>query len=229
MWITSFIKFHRNFILFLLFFVFVFAGNAQSSYQTGLLPSVNLNKKLPRDWAVNFKAESRQSIYDDELNIAYLLTDLSLSAAKKIGINSTIIAGYLLRAEKEEIKHRAIQQLVFVRRYTGFRLSHRVATDQTFEKDDNTEFRFRYRLSSEIPLAGQSLDPKEFFLKFSNEYLNIISGSDYDLEIRGAAFLGYVFSPSNKFELGIDYRVNSFINSSSRNRIWIGLNFYQSI
>lgn len=220
---------HRPFLLSLLFFFFIFTGIAQSGYQTGLLPSLNLNKKLPRDWSVNFKAESRQSIYKDEFNFDYLLTDMSLSAGKKTGINTTIIAGYLLRMGKEEIKHRVIQQLVYVKRYTSFRLAHRVAADQTFTHGDDTEYRFRYRLSSEIPVQGQSLDPKEFFLKLSNEYLNIISGSDYDLEIRGAAFLGYVFSPANKIEFGLDYRVNSFIEDKPRHRFWIGLNFYQSI
>lgn len=227
--ITSFTKIYRSYIVFLLCFFFISSGNAQSSYQIGLLPSLNLNKKLPRDWSLNFKAESRQSVFDDDFNIKYLLTDLNLAAAKKIGINTTIVLGYLMRTNNEDIKHRAIQQIAYVKRYTSFRLAHRIATDQTFTRGDDTEFRFRYRLSSEIPLEGQSLDPKEFFLKLSNEYLNAVSGSDYDLEIRGAAFLGYVFSPANKLEFGLDYRVDSFIEGNPRHRFWIGLNFYQSI
>jgi len=40
---------------------------------------------------------------------------------------------------------------------------------------------------------------------------------------------GYEFSPSNKLELGLDYRLDSFLNDKTRNRFWIGINFYQRI
>lgn len=219
----------RSHIAFLVCIFFVLTGNAQSTRQIGLLPSMNVNKKLSGDWALNFKAETRQAIYQEDFGFDYLLTDLSMAAAKKTGINTTVISGYLMRTDNDEVRHRTFQQIAFVRRYAGFRLSHRFGADQTFRSSDNAVFRFRYRVSSEIPLEGQSLDPKEFFLKFNNEYLNIFNSDEYDLEIRGAAFLGYVFTPANKLEFGLDYRVDSFLHHNTRQRIWIGLNFYQSI
>ncbi len=202
---------------------------AQASHQMGLLPSVNLNKKLPKDWSMNFKAESRQSLYSESFDYEYLLTDVALLAAKKIGVNTSAAGGYLIRMDAEGVRHRAIQQISFVKRYAGFRLSHRVSADQTFGKDDAPEYRLRYRLSPEIPLQGLSLDPKEFFLKLSNEYLGSMQHDDLDLEIRLAAFIGYALSPKQKLELGLDYRLDSFIHGQARNRYWIGLNFYQSL
>jgi len=78
-------------------------------------------------------------------------------------------------------------------------------------------------------LQGRSPDPEEFFLKINNEYLNSVDDGNYDLEIRAATFIGYVIPPAKKLELGFDYRMDSFISGNPRNRLWIGLNFYNSI
>lgn len=202
---------------------------AQASYQLGLLPSVNINKKLPKDWSVVFKGESRQSIFKDDFKFEYLLTDLSLTASKKVGVRTTIAFGYLIRIEDESITNRLIQQISIVRRYPSITFAHRFSADQSFEKGNSPEFRFRYRISSELPLSGQTLDPKEFFIKLNNEYLNSFQGEDYDLEVRCGFFVGYAFTPTTKLEIGADYRADSFIEGNTRNRFWIGLNFYQSI
>lgn len=206
-----------------------FVNQAQSNYQMGFLPSLNVNKKLPRDWSLHFKAESRQSLYQSDFFYKYLQTDLAIMAATRIRLNTRITVGYLLRTDGESLKNRAIQQLSFARRNPFFTLAHRVAMDQTFSSVEATEFRFRYRLSSEIPLEGQFLDTREFFLKVSNEYLNSFQESDYDLEIRGGAFMGYTLFPRTKIELGVDYRADSFIRNTIRNRFWLGLNFYYSM
>ncbi len=220
---------YRNILFLLLLFLCGSDAFTQGNASLGLLPSVNINKKLQRDWSLNFKAESRQALFHDGFAYDYLLTDLSLAAATKTGINTTVAAGYLIRLDGEAARHRAFQQLSIVRRYTFFRLSHRFSSDQTFQKDQNTEYRLRYRISSEIPLAGRSVDPGEFFLKINNEYLNSIEGKEYDLEIRGATFIGYAITPSNKLELGLDYRIDSFLDGLPRNRFWVGVNFYQSL
>lgn len=216
-------------LTFLTVLVLFFNSLAQSTFELGFLPSININKKLPNDWALNFKTESRQSLFKDDFIYDYLLTDVSLVASKKIGMNTSIALGYLIRNEGNEFENRTIQQIVFIKRHASFILSHRILADQTFKKNENTEYRLRYRISSEIPIQGRTLDPKEFFVKMSNEFLNSMHNKDYDLEIRGAAFLGYVTTPSSKIELGADYRVDSFIYGKSRNRLWVGLNIYLSI
>jgi hypothetical protein len=209
--------------------VFFCISASQSSRQLGILPSLNVNKKLPKDWSVNFKAEARQTLIQDDYEYNDGRTELSFIAAKKISINARVAAGYLMKIESESTSNRAIQQLSWIRRYPGFTLSHRFSADQTIEKDEPIIFRFRYRIASEIPLAGQTVDPGELFLKISNEYLNGFLDIYYDLEIRSAAFAGYLLTPKNKIELGVDYRISSFIDNLPRHNFWIGLNFYQSI
>ncbi len=225
----------RLFLLSTLLILSSHLGSAQSSYQIGLLPSININKKLPNDFSLNFKTESRQELKSgffnkpNDFNYKYELTDFSIITAKKIAINKSITIGYLLRIRENNVINRSIQQFITTKNYSGFKIAHRISTDQTFEKGEETEFRIRYRFSSEIALNGLSVDPKEFYLKFNNEYLNSWQGGDYDFEIRIVPFVGYVFSSSKKLELGLDYRMDSFIKDSSRNRFWIGVNWFQSI
>lgn len=219
----------RFFLTASIFILLVYTAKAQSSYQLGLLPSLNINKKLPKDWALHFKAESRQFLYQEDFSYDYALTDVALLASTRVRFNTRITMGYMVRIDGEEVKSRTIQQVSFARRNPHVNLAHRIAMDQTFSSSEDTELRFRYRLSSEIPLEGESLDPGEFFLKVSNEYINSFQGSDYDLEIRGATFVGYALLPSSKLELGLDYRASSFLVGQMRNRFWIGINFYQSI
>lgn len=158
-----------------------------------------------------------------------MLTDVSLVVTKRIAANITLGGGYLIRAEEDAFKNRAIQQISFSKKYPGFRMAHRIMTDQTFEKNENPEFRLRYRISSEIPLEGQSIDVNEFYLKINNEYLNSWQGNDYDMEIRWVALFVYSISPLNDLEMGIDYRLDTFINGNSRNRIWLSINFFHSL
>ncbi len=209
--------------------LFLTQANAQIKTQFGVLPTLNLNKKLDRDWSANFKTSGRQSIFSETLNYDYQLTDFSLVIAKKIGINTKIALGYLLRVEDGVLSSRAIQQINFVRQHFAYKLAHRLRCDQTFKNNGPTKIRFRYRLSSELPLNGQSSDPKELFLKFNNEYLHSFTRLNYDLELRGAGLIGYVFTTKSKAECGIDYRIDSFINDYPQSKIWLSFNFYQSL
>ncbi|MBK7428278.1 MAG: DUF2490 domain-containing protein [Saprospiraceae bacterium] len=170
---------------------------SQSTYQFGALPSLNLNRKLDNDWSLNAKLESRQLFRRGEINgntdneYDYILTDFSLIAAKKVGLNSRIAAGYLIRFEDAEVFHRFIQQYVIIQKMSGYRLAHRLLSDQTFSKAEKPEIRFRYRITAEIPLNGESVDPGEFYLKLNNEYINSFQAMEYDLEIRLIPLLGF--------------------------------------
>lgn len=207
----------------------------QSSFQFGILPSVNLSKGLPHDFKVNFKIESRQEFKsgtfngDRKGNYNYLLTDFQTIVAKNVALNKSAALGYFIRFRGEQVVHRSIQQFIINSNYPGLRLSHRFAADQTFTPLKAPVFRLRYRIAKEVALSGQTVDPKEFYLKFSNEYLNEWQGGTYDLEIRVLPFLGYAFNPGGKLELGLDYRLDTFVSGPPRHRFWIGLNFYKSI
>ena len=208
---------------------------AQNTYQIGILPAINFNAKLKKGWSVNFKLESRQLLqngtFGSEKNQAfdYILTDHSLIAAKKVGLNARISGGYLFRLREGRAVHRLIQQYSVTQRLPTLRLAHRVVTDQTISSNEATEYRLRYRLATEIPLDGQSADPKEFYLKVSNEYLNSLQSGDYDLEVRLVPMLGYFAAKKHKIELGLDYRVNSFLDRDARHSFWTSLSWFIEI
>jgi len=205
---------------------------AQSSFQLGALPSLNLNKKMKNDWSLNFKIESRLLFQSGEINgdvdknFNNVLTDFSLIGAKKIGLNSRIAGGYMIRFKEGNLYHRFIQQYVIVQKLSGFRLAHRFLSDQTFSESEEPEFRLRYRITSELPLNGESVNPQEFYLKINNEYINSLQEKTYDLEIRLVPLLGYEITEQFKIETGVDYRINSFLTDNTRHSYWMTLNFF---
>jgi hypothetical protein len=153
----------------------------------------------------------------------------SLITAKKIGLNSRVAGGYLIRFEGSELFHRFIQQYIIVQKMAGLRLAHRFLSDQTFSTSEKPEFRIRYRITSEIPLDGASVEQGEFYVKINNEYINSVQALEHDLEIRLVPLLGYDISDSLKIETGLDYRVNSFLNNNPRHSYWIAFNFFIDI
>lgn len=207
-------------------------ATSQGNYRSGLLPSVNLNKEIAKDWQVNFKIESRQLLKEGKLkennpfNYEYLHTDFALVVSNKVGFNSKIGGGYLSRLDSNKFIHRLIQQYTYIENYSSFRMAHRFSSDQTFIKGTSTEYRFRYRATIEIPFNGNSVDLKEFYLKINNEYLNAFEDREYDLEIRFSPLLGYKLNEGNKLEFGLDYRLDSFLESVTKNHFWTSINWY---
>lgn len=207
---------------------------AQSDFTFGLLPAINLNKKLARDIRLNFKIESRQALKqgffqdNNPLQYNYTLTDLSFLTAKKIGIHEHVAFGYLIRFKENEVIHRTIQQFIFSKKNNGLRLAHRVATDQTYSSSEETTFRLRYRIATEIPLNGDTVDPTEWYIKLNHEYLQSLQNGKYDLETRLIPFFGYMLSPKHKVEVGLDYRLNNFLSGTPSHRFWTSFNWYYS-
>jgi len=215
--------------LLLLFLILLLkSADAQVTNEFGVIPSINIHVKLPKDWSAHFKAQSRGFFDSEQPHFDYRLTDLSAILAKRLTARISGGAGYLIRIENGEIKNRTIQQLSLTTRYPGFRISHRLRTDQTFSTNNETEYRLRYRLSAEVPIEGQTIDENEFYLKLSNEYLNSWENGEFDLEIRGVGLLGYSISKTSEIELGIDYRTDSFIHGNQRNRFLFSINFFQA-
>lgn len=222
----------KKLVLLLLCLFFGCALNAQQDIRFGILPAVNLNKKINSNWSFNTRIESRQRFILDEMNqidsktYVYELTDFSVITSRKIGLNNRLSIGYLVRFEDGNYTHRSIQQFTVVRSYQAFRLAHRFMSDQTFSTQEKPEFRLRYRATAEIPLNGQTLDPKEFYLKINVEKIHSLQNHIYDLELRFVPLLGYDFNRKIKAEVGIDYRVNQFVSSATRNRFWLACNLF---
>lgn len=205
---------------------------AQTQSRVGILPSINYNHKINKDWDVNFKYESRHFIYennaleDGEFQYSYALSDFAVLAGRKTGFDSKFVLGILTRVEPGAMSYRTIQQFIFQTKINTFRVAHRIVSDQTFSSQELPEFRLRYRLSAEIPLSGQKVDFNEFYFKFNTEALNSIQDNIYDLEFRVVPNIGYVINEQHKIELGLDNRFNSFINNKTRFTTWITINWY---
>jgi len=205
---------------------------AQGLFQFGLLPSLNLNQKLNKGWRLNYRVESRLSGAEGKFSeplvsdARHELTDLSVIGSRKVGLNNTLAAGYLLRLEQSGVTQRTIQQYTLVSGYNAFRLAQRFSTDQTFSKGEAAEFRLRYRLSFDIPLNGQEVDDREFYLKINNEYLNSLQGGTYGLEVRVVPSLGFAFNDNSKIELGIDYRLSEFLKGPAESVFWLPLTWF---
>jgi hypothetical protein len=208
---------------------------AQSTYELGALPAISLNKKLSDGWELNFKTEQRfrfsSGTFDapSDRQTDYVLSDYSLLVGKKVGLNSKINAGYLIRFREGAVVHRSIQQFTLVRKLSHLRLAHRFTSDQTYSQDVPSTFRFRYRIGTELPLNGQSADTKEWYLKLTNEYLHIFQSADYDLELRLVTMAGYAINKKSKLEFGFDYRLDSFLNAFPEHVLRASINWYYSI
>ncbi|WP_175402746.1 DUF2490 domain-containing protein [Mangrovivirga cuniculi] len=222
------------------FFIFLISLSSnlylfsQSDYQFGTLPSINVNHKISGNWTLNVKWEGRQVYSQGEINTefddlpVYERNDIATLISYKTDLQQVIAVGYLIRFEMGEIFHRSIQQYTFLESGYSSRRSHRISTDQTFSEVEDTEFRFRYRFTIEKPLSGIKVDSREFYLKFNNEYLNVLQGGEYDLEIRIVPLVGYKFTEDFKTEAGLDYRIESIINNTTSHNYWVSLGVYLS-
>lgn len=224
-----------SFVLLLTLLACAELAKCQDKYLIGLLPAVNVNARLQKNWSLNTKVESRYLLRTGVIHAEskrvrqYELTDVSLLAAKKIGFNTRIAGGYLMRIENGLLTHRFIQQYAVVQRKSGYRLAHRVVTDQTFFPDEQPEFRLRYRLTAEIPLNGASLDANEFYLKINNEILHRVQARQYQPEYRLVPLLGYDMAQNFKIELGFDYRRADLLSQTQQHSLWVSMNCFVDI
>lgn len=210
-----------------------FYSFGQNEYSAGIMPEINLNKKWSEKWRTNFKVESRFSFsegtFDSTQNhhFSYLLSDISAVGSYKIGLNTKLAFGYLLRMTTSGVAHRAILQYSIVKSLRKGRLGNRIATDQTFQNGSAPQFRLRYRLSFDIPLQGLQVDAHEFYFKLSNAYFGIYSNRIFDLEARLVPSLGFAFNDTNKLELGLDYRLKEIFNAQ-RHEFWTTVSWFYS-
>lgn len=223
-------------LLVYLFFGISICTLAQSTYQVGILPSFTLTKELNPKWKLSANVQGRFSVYEGEFSNSdvfqkkhhYVLTDISILANKKIGLNTSLRVGYLTRFRDNEQHNRLIQQLIISKKFDVFGLAHRFVTDQTFRPNEEAEFRLRYRLAFDKPLKGNKLNPKEFYLKLNNEYLIALQSQEWSNEVRLIPFLGYAFTDKNKLEIGVDYRIGSLGEEYLNNNFWCTINYYLS-
>lgn len=218
--------------IFSILFLFL-SINSYAQNQVGLIPQINSSFKIGDSWKVNTKLEGRQLFfqnpYPDHLKEAkFERVDAELIATTSLDPLHALGGGYLIRRSNRSFTHRFIQQYSITQKLRSSRMSHRFRTDQTLEKDEALQWRLRYRLSLEKPLNGLELDPGEFYLKLTNEYLGILQDSEGNLEIRGLASLGYDLSDKNRVETGIDYRMEKVMDPTVTHKLFLSIGLYHS-
>ncbi|MFD1770441.1 DUF2490 domain-containing protein [Sphingobacterium suaedae] len=223
-----------RYLLFFVVFLLV-APRAEAQNRFGLMPQFNGSFTIGNFLKVNSKLENRFIFYQNPANslggrTEYERTDIELVATAARGSLKNFGVGYLVRRSDigGTFLHRSIQQYSVGQTIGGLQFAHRFRTDQTFEQDEDVQYRLRYRISFEKPLSGLQVDPREYYVKFNNEYLGVRQGGETNLEIRLLAALGYNHSEDDQIELGLDYRAESIIGDSTENLLWLTVGWYHS-
>ncbi|MCV6629124.1 MAG: DUF2490 domain-containing protein [Flavobacteriaceae bacterium] len=218
-------------------FIWFFMGYlaiGQSIYEYGAMPSVNLTKKLENNWKINTKLEMRfplaKGVFKppSQEQFPYKLYDIVVTGTKKIGVQTSLGFGYGVRWREGLFSQVFAQQIGIKQQIQHLRLAHRIAADQRIQSNRSTVWRFRYRWRTEIPLNGHRLDPKEWYFKLGNEYLNAFNDGAYQLEIRLTPVFGKLLASKSKFELGVQYRLGKLGTGSAKHVFWMQANWYST-
>lgn len=202
-----------SFLLSGLLFSVVEVSAQQFIQSSSVSPDISVNFKLNERYTLNTKVEAFY-LYFEKDNSAKPLwvnkfegADFQFFLTRRLNPFSRAALGFQYGFVPDDPgSYRLTQQYSYISRYRDLILGHRLRSDQTFYTDESTKIRLSYRISLEIPLQGQSLDPLEFFLLVSDEILFANQKSRQSLENRFVFNAGYMFSPSHKLQLGFDLR-----------------------
>lgn len=221
----------------ILIFIFISLfkiSNAQTT-STGISPEISFNIKLNNRYSINTKIESFHSFANNidsdvfDWNYLHKGTDFQIISNYKLSPFTSIAVGYMYSIRSNERdSHRSIQQISIFQKINNTTFNHRVRLDQTYFFDSTARLRFRYRLSTEIPLAGRTLDPNELYFLTSEELLVSYQKRKFGLENRFNLSLGYYSENKNKLQFGIDYR-STFLQERNNHNIWIKVAYFISI
>ncbi len=226
----------RYFLIVVLSLLSLMAMGQSQVFSGGLFPEAQLTYSPKDNLKLTAKIESQHVMVrnsnETEADFGYShdRTDFQGFIGTSLNPFISVAGGYQFRwDEGGENSHRSIQQISFVQKKAGYRLGHRVRTDQTFLSSDSPEFRLRYRFLGEIPLNGERIDAGEFYLIASDELISGVQSDEFKLENRVVCSLGFNHSSKQKFEGGIDYRMDSFLDGGLRQRVWLKVGWYVTL
>lgn len=144
----------------------------------------------------------------------------------QLGFSDRIGGGLMYRFNsigKDGISNefRITQEYIHIFKYEALRLAHRLKLDQRTFEALSPEFRFRYRISLDMPLNGLKLDPGEFYALISAETL-LNSGTAFEPEWdqRINLSIGNQILENIKLQIDAQYRGEDF-TSATKNQIFL--------
>lgn len=208
----------------------VFQGMTQINTDAAIIPKINIGIKLPNQFSLNVQAETRNHFFESNpqewLLLAFDRAEFAGFLSYKFDVGAKLTLGYHLQLKDQEWAQRTIQQVSLVQRLETSRLGHRFALEENFGNNRIQSGRFRYRIVWERSLAGERIDPKEWYLKIGNEYLLAFNSSIESLEIRLLPVFGFEVSMKNKMELGPDLRYTGIFASSQKLQLFANIAWY---
>jgi hypothetical protein len=200
----------------ILFFLLPVLSFSQIVEDVIVQPSMNISWETGNRWSFNSVIEQRNRTENsfDPLHI-----QAAQFASYDIGFYSQLGLGIMYRelfdeARPEEV--RFTEQYVYSRKYNALKIAHRARWDQRL-RGDRTTHRWRYRLSSSLPLNGFAADVSEFYLTASLETVFIAERNKrpgYDQ--RFSLGLGRQLTRNLKLQLVTEYRFEDFTANTER-------------
>jgi hypothetical protein len=188
-------------------------------------PELSYSWKSSDRLGYNAKLSMFNSIpdFDNQGAIRYIEPQLSfsygLSAGTKVGggyyyrLSTPLVDGY-------QYEHRFLQQVGFISYIGDRRIAHRLRLEQRI-RSSSYQNRLRYRLSYDFPLNGEKLDPGEKYLILKDEMMTAFNKNEADAENRASIGLGWYFDSKQKFELGLQYRIQDIFSDGGIEHLFL--------
>jgi hypothetical protein len=212
---------------------------AQEGFTGVWHPELSATWKIKERWDLNMKgtafnviAEPGSEGFLSDYNLDFL--EVSTMASYKFFNSQSIGLGFLYRwseplEDETEFEKRLTEQFGIISRLGSIRWGHRFRLEQRW-KSEGLVHRVRYRLSMDIPLRGESLNPGEPYFIGSNEIL--FSGGkpvSFFAENRLTGGIGWLFSGKTKFEVQAQYRLNGILEDDLVHLLVIYTTFYMNL
>ena len=209
-------------ILFSFFLTIAFSVSvlAQHSYTGGVQTEIKPTISFKKDWTLNNKITTRTLLFEGSADEAlrgisvFERSELEMILTKGLSETNDVGFGYLIRDEEGDFKQRLIQQFAISKKATSFKYGHRFRFDETFQKNTDIIYRFRYRFNIEKTLSKK--DNRKTYFFASNEYLPTLQGDDLTMEMRGFPGIGFQLNDKQKIEVGLDYRIEQLFTHSHK-------------
>lgn len=197
------------------------AALAQNGFTVLNESNLALNHKASTSYKLNLSFKSRNYLFEKDA-VIYRQRHLEIGhfSTFSVSLKSSVSLGVLYRNidwfENFENEFRTTLQYNIKSIKDQFRFGHRIRAEQRFF-ENQTIYRFRYRLAFDIPLNGEKLNIGETYFVSTTEFLWSITKLEKPLfDNRWSAQIGWLLSNKTKLQLGLEYRFDRFNEGSQQ-------------